>query len=314
MTLAFSIIAGLVLLFIGGDLLVRGAVAIAERMGIPVLVIGLTVVAFGTSAPELMVSVEAVLAGTDDVAIGNVVGSNIANILLIAAVTALVRPIAARTTPIYREATILVGASLLLILFSMNGFIEAAQGIILLVLLIAYLGHSYWLLRRGKAAFACDPENGIPSTRPMWRLIISVVGGLVGLLVGAEFLVDGAVDLARIVGVSEAAIGLTLVAVGTSLPELATCVAAAYRRHPEVAIGTVVGSNIFNILAITGVASLVGQLEVSPEFRTFDLWVLLGTAILFVPFLVFRLRLGRAIGVVFLCLYTAYTAVQFVNP
>ncbi|MHA1113641.1 MAG: calcium/sodium antiporter [Alphaproteobacteria bacterium] len=316
MTPAFLILAGLVLLFLCGDLLVRGAVAIAYRLRISPLVIGLTVVALGTSAPELVVSIEALLAGTDDIAVGNVIGSNIANILLILGIAAILRPLAAPEGGIYRDAAMLILASIVLWVVSTKGAVAAWEGAGMLALLATYLVYAYWTEARGAAGGASlyvrEAEESREDDRPLWRSLLYLAGSIIGLIVGGDLLVLGAIDLARTAGLSERVIGLTLVAVGTSLPELATCAAAALRRHGDVAVGTVIGSNIFNVLLVIGVVSLGGELTVAETFVRQDLWVMLGSVLVLLPFLVLRRPLGRAPGLAFLVAYAAYVGVQFV--
>jgi len=318
MTTAFLILAGLVLLFLCGDLLVRNAVAVAYRLRISPLVIGLTVVALGTSAPELVVSIEALLAGTSDIAVANVVGSNIANILLILGFAALMRPLETPAGGMSRDAGMLVLASVVFGAAATGGAVVAWEGAAMLALLAAYLIYAYWNETRGAGGSASlyvrEAEESREDDRPLWRGLLYLAGSITGLIVGGDLLVIGAVDLARAAGLSERVIGLTLVAAGTSLPELATCAAAALRRHGDVAIGTVIGSNIFNILLIVGIASIGGHLTVADAFIRQDLWVMLASVLVLLPFLIRRRPLGRLPGGAFLAAYAAYVGAQFLLP
>lgn len=292
---------GLAGLFAGGEFLVRGSVAMAQRYAISPLLIGLTVVGFGTSTPELLVSVDAAWRGLPDIALGNVVGSNIANILLIVGVSALVWPIAVSGATLRRDLAVMVAAALALLPFFFLGWLSRYAGALLVAGLATYLVVAY---RAGRA----QPE---PQAEEAPRLTagraLGLVGiGLVALIVGARLLVDGSVAIARDFGISEAFIGLTIVAVGTSLPELATSLIAALRRQSEIAIGNVVGSNIFNILGILGVTALVAPVPVAPRFFAFDLPVMIAASLALAAILLLRPRIGRALGFVLLFAYAAY--------
>ncbi len=304
---------GLTLLLIGGDVLVRGAVSLAESLSIPPLVIGLTVVAFGTSAPELVVSLNAVLAGVPKLAIGNIVGSNIANVLLVLGLPALIFPIACAEVGVRRDAMFMIGVSAAFIILCWTGEIRLWQGLIMVVMLAGYLIWSYRDARKksrnGNVDLDLD-EIG-PATQD-WRVAaMYIVGGFAGLIAGSELLVDGAVTIARGYKISDEVIGLTLVAIGTSLPELATSMIAAIRRHGEVAIGNVVGSNLFNILAIMGITAMVKPVPVPAQFLHFDLWIMLAAAVAIAPFALRCRPIGRITGVVFLFAYLAYLLTLF---
>ena len=296
---------GLVLLVFGGDALVKGAVNLSLRLGIPALIVGLTVVAFGTSAPELLVSIQAALAGQPGIALGNVVGSNIANILLILGIPALITTIHSSTSDTTRSYWVMIATTLLLIGLSMGGVLTWWHGVILLAALALMLGDNIRLARAHQAANEADLE-GVDDHMAMWKIIAFIVLGLIGLGIGARLLVDGAVNIARVLGVSETVIGLTLVAIGTSLPELVTSIMAAIRKQADVAMGNVIGSNIFNILSILGITTLIAPLSVDPSFLRFDYWVMLGVAVLLVPFAVLKRDITRWVGVVFVGLYVAY--------
>lgn len=292
---------GIVALFFGGEALVRGSVDIARRMAIPPLLIGLTVVGFGTSTPELLVSVDAALRGVPDIALGNVLGSNIANVLLIAGLSAMVWPIAVTGDTLRRDSAAMILASLVLIPLFATGQVGRPAGLVLLAGLIFYLVLAY--RQAGQAA----PEDA--DAKPPASLYISilwVIGGLVALMAGARFLVDGAVSIARDFGLSEAFIGLTIVAVGTSLPELATSLIAAFRKQSEIAIGNIIGSNIFNILGILGVTALISPIPVASRFLSFDLPVVIAAAAVLTGFLLLRPSIGRWAGFAMLVGYAAY--------
>ncbi len=297
----FYVFAGLVGLFLGGEALVRGSVGIARRMAIPPLLIGLTVVGFGTSTPELLVSVDAALRGVPDIAVGNIIGSNIANILLIVGVTSLVWPIVVTGATLRRDTAVMVAAVCALVPIFWMGEIGRLPGLALLAALVCYLTWAY--LKPGDS-----PAEDFDATPPTSVLVSAlwVIGGLVVLMFGARFLVDGAVSIARSFGASEAFIGLTIVAVGTSLPELATSVIAAFRRQSEIAIGNIVGSNIFNVLGILGVTALIAPIPVADRFLTFDLPITIAVSLILTALLLTRPVIGRGVGVAALFGYAAY--------
>ncbi|MBW4975100.1 calcium/sodium antiporter [Roseovarius mucosus] len=295
------LVAGLVGLFFGGEALVRGSVGIARRMAIPPLLIGLTVVGFGTSTPELLVSVDAAWRGVPDIALGNIVGSNIANILLIIGLSALVWPIKVMGATLRRDTAVMMVAALVLVPIFAMAQMGRPAGLVLVAGLVVYL---VWAYRQPGAMEAEDlgvpaPDSALVST--LW-----VIGGLVALMVGARFLVDGAVNIARGYGISEAFIGLTIVAVGTSLPELATSLIAAFRRQSEIAIGNIVGSNIFNVLGILGVTALIAPIPVASRFLTFDLPIMIAVSLILTALLLTRPVIGRGIGVAMLAGYVTY--------
>ncbi len=301
------IILGIVLLYFGGDLLVDNASSLARRWGVSSLVVGLTVVSLGTSAPELAASVAAALGGSPELALGNVVGSNVANIALILSVTALIYPLRTQPQVLRRELPVMIGAALLLPLLLRDGTLSRAEGGLFLVLLGLYL----WTLLSRRAPAETESENlDDPGevTKSLWFGVLKILLGL-GLLVGgAQFLVSGATSVARGFGVPEFIIGLTLVAIGTSLPELAAAGIAAFRREPDIALGNVVGSNIFNVLFILGVTALVRPLQVDYRAVSLDLWLMIGLSFLLLPLLITGLRLGRREGGVLLTLYLGYVA------
>jgi cation:H+ antiporter len=295
------LIAGLIGLFFGGEALVRGSVGIARRMAIPPLLIGLTVVGFGTSTPELLVSLDAAWRGVPDIALGNVVGSNIANILLIIGLSALVWPIRVLGDTLRRDTAVMVAAALVLVPMFALGQMGRVSGLLLAGGLVVYLVMAY------RQAGDVGPEDaGLPAASPLVISVLWVIAGLVALIAGAKLLVDSAVVIARDFGISEAFIGLTIVAVGTSLPELATSLIAAFRRQSEIAIGNIVGSNIFNVLGILGVTALVAPIPVASRFLTFDLPVMIAVSVVLAALLLLRPVIGRGTGLVLLAGYAAY--------
>jgi len=309
------LLAGFVVLLVTADYLIRGAAAMARRWGIPKLLVGLTIVAFGTSAPELAVSVDAVLEGEPDVALANIVGSNIANVLLILGVPALIFGTIHTTTPgLRRNAVVAVAATFLVIglaWFGFNGYLIARDGLILLAVLAVYL---LWLYRDARKPGLQDPQiaeltdfDEMSSMPKSWsRIAVMILIGVIGLPVGAIMIVEGGIGLAEAAGVPPYILGLTLFALGTSLPELAASVISAARGHAEVAIGNVLGSNLFNILAVGGVASLVGPLPVPAEFFVVDFWVMLAATALLALLIFARARLTRLTGLLMLAAYGAY--------
>jgi len=294
------LLVGLAGLFLGGEALVRGAVGVARRLAIPPLLIGLTVVGFGTSTPELLVSVDAALRGAPDIAIGNIVGSNIGNILLIVGLSALVWPIRVMGGTLRRDITVMMGAALALVPLFWMGVMGRGAGAILVAGLFAYLVWAYRQPGDGVSA-----ETPVPLA-PLWMSLLWVAAGLGALMLGARFLVDGAVNIARGYGISEAFIGLTIVAVGTSLPELATSLVAAVRRQSEIAIGNIVGSNIFNVLGILGVTAVISPIPVAERFLTLDLPVMILVSALLSGLLLLRPQIGRGAGVLLLLGYISY--------
>jgi len=297
--------AGLAILVFSGDALVKGAVNLALRLGIPALVVGLTVVAFGTSAPELIVSVKAAIEGQAGIALGNVVGSNIVNVLLILGLPVLFTTIHSAAIDTRRSFAVMIGASALFIALCFAGPLSWWHGLVLLAGLALMIGDNLRIARAHRAAAEPDLE-GVQPGMGLGKQILFIVLGIIGLGIGADLLVDGAVNIARVLGISETVIGLTLVAIGTSLPELVTSIIAAVRRQADVALGNVIGSNTFNLLAIIGAAALFGDMEVPAQLLTFDLWVMLAVSLLLVPFVFFRRDMGRAVGVVFVAIYAAY--------
>jgi len=309
----FQVIAGLVILVGGAEVLVRGAVNLADRLGIPPIVVGMTVVAIGTSAPELVVSLEATMSGAPGLALGNLVGSNIANVLLILGATCAVKPIVEHSGSTRMDGLVLMGGSIIFAGFVLEGDLSTLAGIILLLAFFGFLGATYWRDTADPEAAAelvgeVEELRGDPKPLPM--AVGFVLIGLVGLIYGANLLVSGGTSIARTFGVSEEVIGLTLFALGTSLPELAASVVAALRGHPAVAIGNVVGSNLFNILGVGGVIASVATIPISPQIIQFDIWVMLLSTAVLLPILVWGWRVLRPVGYLLIATYIGYVWMQ----
>ncbi|MBA3909206.1 MAG: sodium:calcium antiporter [Rhodobacter sp.] len=264
---------GLAGLFLGGEFLVRGASAIARKFYLSPLLIGLTIVGFGTSAPEMLVSVEAAIDDKPGIAIGNVVGSNIANILLILGISALIAPLIIPGRKLWRDLGFMFLATAAIWLMLADGFVSRGEGFLLLAGLIAFLATAF-IAGSGHA-----PHADVPPVGPIWKSWAMTGAGLVLLVIGAGFLVDSATTIARDFGISEAVIGLTIVTMGTSLPELATSVIAAWRRHTEISVGNVVGSNIFNLFGILGVTAVIAPIPSDPRFAAIDMWWVAGSSV-----------------------------------
>lgn len=306
------VIVGLTLLLLAGDSLVKGAVNMALRLGVPALIVSLTIVAFGTSAPELFISVQAIWDGAPDLALGNVVGSNTANVLFVLGVPALLAVMHTSECDTRHSFLQMIGATILFIALAYRGVFDWIAGLVLLAALAAMLVHAARAARahrKGGAEDEIEDLEGADPDLPWAKIVLFLLLGLIGLPLGASLLVDGASNIARSLNISEAVIGLTLVAIGTSLPELATTVMAALRRQTDVALGNVIGSNMFNLLGIIGVASLVGPIPVAPQFFAFDFWVMLAASLALIPFVFLKQDLTRVWGVVLSGLYIAYLAV-----
>jgi cation:H+ antiporter len=304
---------GLLILLLAGDALVKGAVNLSLRVGIPALIVSLTIVAFGTSAPELLIAVNAVLEDKPGLALGNVIGSNTANVLLVLGIPALLTTLHTSGCKCLKTYLYMLGATVLFIAIAFTGEFNFVSGLILLAALAFVLTDAFRDARRHRRdnhVKAQDDEEadveGADPDMPWWQITVFLILGLIGLPLGAELLVENASMIARHYGVSDAVIGLTLVALGTSLPELATTVMAALRKQADVALGNVIGSNMFNLLAIIGITSLVGRIPVDPEFLRFDLWVMLGASLMLIPFVFFKFDIGKGWGIGLTALYLAY--------
>ncbi|MBT8143807.1 MAG: calcium/sodium antiporter [Gammaproteobacteria bacterium] len=304
------LVGGLVYLVLGGDLLVRGALAVARRTAIPPVIVGLTVVALGTSAPELVISVYSSLSGFTGVAIGNVVGSNIANVLLVLGAPALISPIRADAPGLRRQTGFMLAATVIFVGLAYNGTLAPLEGLLLLFLLFAAMVSVYVFGIEVPGADEVDEARqlqrvlGLPNNQV--TAIVFIVAGIVMLPLGADLTVDGAVAIAAVFGIPEVVIGSTIVALGTSLPELSTTLIAAFHRSSDIAIGNVIGSNALNILLVAGASAAIAPLPVPPSLLVIDVWILLATAALMLLFVMRRWPVGRAAGVVMLAGYVGY--------
>jgi cation:H+ antiporter len=322
LTLLF-LLGGLALLILGGDLLVRGSVRLAERLGLSPLIIGLTLVGFGTSAPEMMTSVQAALMGSPGIAVGNIVGSNIANLLLVLGMSALIFPMTVHSRALTRDGGFVVATALLFAIVGLTAGLSRPIGFAFLALLVGYMAYAYRqerALAGGDHTAAFDRAEAMeiadPALRPhaaqgsgpaAWLVPAAMAaGGFVAIVLGSRLLVTGAVDLARILGLGEEVIGLTVVAFGTSLPELVTSVMAALRRQADVALGNVLGSNIYNILGIGGLTALIAPTQVPTQIAHFDAPAVVAVSMLLFVFAWTGARLSRVEGAILLALYTGY--------
>ncbi len=306
---------GLLLLLLGGEIVVRGAVALAHRLNVSPLIVGLTIIGFGTSLPELVVCVNAATSGAPGLAVGNVVGSNIANTMLVLGCAALLAPIAVDPDGVRRDTIGMTIATIVFVGLGMTGGLLWIHGACLVIILVIYIFLTLWIDQQTGGAegehFRSEVKETGPPSLALPLASAFVVAGLAAVLGGAELLVGGATDLAQQFGVPNEIIGLTVVAVGTSLPELATGVVAAVRGHSEVCLGNVLGSNLFNLFGIAGVTALFAPLPFSDKLVSFDLWVLMGTAALLLPFIFTGRRISRLEGVALATLYVAYVTAQF---
>lgn len=301
------LISGTVLLYFGAELLVKGSSNLAMRCGVSALVAGLTIVAFGTSAPELVVSIKAALDGLGDIAVGNVIGSNIFNIAIILGLSALIHPMKVHLNVLKVDTPVMLASSVLLMAVLHDLYLSRVEGIFLFAGIIAYMTFTIITARRtGETKVDFPLEQLTPKKKVTPVLdIIFVIGGLCLLVLGSRFFVNGAVSLARAIGVSEAVIGLTIVAVGTSLPELATSIIASIKKEDDIAIGNIIGSNIFNILAILGTSSTITPLNASGVGQI-SLYFMLGTTVLLMPFMRTGFVLNRIEGLLLLIVYWGY--------
>lgn len=306
------LIVGIVVLLWAGDLMVRGAAALAVHWGVPSLIVGLTIVAFGTSAPELVVGVQSVIKGASELASGNVIGSNIANVLLALGAPALVMAIPTNMPGVARNAFVCLIATLVfMVLAFISNPLQVWQGAILFAGIMLYL---LWMFGLAKAG-AKDPileemtdidegKDGLPQSVAISGLFVLI--GIVGLVLGGQLIVNNSITIATFFKISETVIGLTIVAIGTSLPEVATVLVAAYRGHSEVAIGNVLGSNVFNIFAVMGASALAGEVIIKNELFYFDMWVMLAATVALLVFVLRRIPIGRMSGLVLLIGYALY--------
>ena len=315
--IALQLVGGVLLLLVGAEALVHGSVALARRLKVTPFLIGLTVVAYGTSAPELLVSLQAALRDAPAMAIGNVIGSNIANILLVLGTAAVIWQVDSDRRLLWRDLPALVMTGILFVVLVHQGQLVLWHGVLMLSLVGGLTVYAYFAERRHQSAagemYEKESEEVGRIPRSVFAEAMFIIGGLAAVTFGSGILIEGSVALARMAGISEATIGLTLLAVGSSLPELATAVIAAYRRHSEVALGNVLGSSIFNILGIMGVVSVITPMAVSPKFLQFDIWVMMG--VMTVPFFVTiaRIPMRWPVGLIFLGAYAAYVCLQFLQ-
>jgi cation:H+ antiporter len=304
-----EVVGGFILLLGGAELMVRGAVGLADRLGISKLVIGMTVIAFGTSAPELLVSLNAALAGSAGLAIGNVVGSNVANILLVLGVAGLIMPMATHSKSLKFDGVVLLIGTAAFMALSYRGVIDLIGAIVLLLLFAGFIYYSYWREQRGEGGLADEVDEFEAVPHSLGLAIGLLILGFAGLIGGAEFLVDGGVQIARSFGISEAVIGLTIIAFGTSLPELAASAVAAFRRHTDMALGNIVGSNIFNIVGIVGVVGAITPLEIPARVINMDIWIMAVATLLLMPYMIGgRHTFSRFEAFLFVLVYGAYIA------
>ena len=304
-------IVGTAILLTSGDFLVRAAISISIKLKISPMVVGLTVIAFGTSAPELLVGIQATWNGYGGLAIGNIIGSNIANVFLILGVPALILAIDNSDKELIKNYYFMLAAVSLFVLFLLFGEIGFWQGVLLIVFLILFLVQAIFYKTGSKESFGYEEIDTKKESLGKWRLIVFLVVGFVGLPLGAKILITSATNFAENYGVSEEVIGLTVVAVGTSLPELATAIAAAYRREANLLLGNVIGSNIFNILGIAGIASLIHPLQLTDKIELSSVGTLIASSIVLAPIIIWYVSITRIIGIIFLLMYAGYMLVLF---
>lgn len=306
---------GLVLLVFAGDYLVKGSVGLAENLGIPPLIIGLTIVAFGTSAPELFISLQSALAGSADIAVGNVIGSNIANVLLVMGLPALIAAIHADERGLSRNASIMAVFTVAFMWMISDGVLARLEATALFAGLLVFLGAQIFRARTIMAQGDDADIDDLPgdyhddvgdAPHSAGRIALYLIGGLIGLPVAAHMTVTGASSIATALGVSEAAIGLTIVAIGTSLPELATSFMAAWRKEADVALGNIIGSNIFNIAAIMGITGMILPLGIAEQMRNYDMWIMAVVSLLLVVICYAKITTGKLLGGAMLVAYVAY--------
>ncbi len=306
-------VVGLVILYFGAESLLTGSVRIARRMGVSPLVIGLTLVAFGTSAPELSLDVTASLRGSGALAYGDLVGSNIANIGLILGIGAMMRPLTVQARLLRAEVPIVIATSLIVWAVAIDGELSRQDGLILLAMFVLFLGYSLRTAKQESRAVKAEMSEAIPMTgKPLNDVLLSV-GGLVGLIIGAQLMVYAAVAIARYLGVSELMVGLTIVAIGTSFPELATSIVASRRGEADIVVGNVIGSNIFNMLFVLAIVALIRPVSIPAESLHVDVPVMTGLAALLVPIMLRGMVVSRAEGAFLVCCYVGFLAWQIVS-
>ncbi len=314
------IVAGLVILVFGGDYLVRGATGLALRLNVPPMLVGMTVVALGTSSPELVVTVQAALAGKPDIAIGNVIGSNISNIALILGITVIIFPIAIKKDSLRYDWVVMMAASIAFYVFALDGDISRLDGVLFLLSLALFIWYSFYRVRKKRKKKEAQDESlgvDIPHSGSQKKLgiyILYVALGIVGLIFGARWFLEGAETVARNFGVSDRVIAISLVAFGTSVPELAASVIAAFKKEQDISLGNIIGSNLFNILAILGITSLVHPIEVADEIMKSDIYWMLAISFIILPLGIIKYKLGRWQGFVLLSAYFAFMYLLLSTP
>lgn len=306
-TTVVILIIGLIVLIVGGDYLVRGSSSIALRLHLSPLVVGLTIVAFGTSAPELVISIQSALKGSPDLAMGNVIGSNICNLALVLGLTAVINPVRVQSNSIRVDWPMTMGSSILLFLVVRDQLLNAAEGIIFIITLLTYLFFTIRQSRKETLASMAEVDD-IPDTpsKQTWKDITFIAIGCIGLYFGSEWFVGSAKDLALSLGVEERVVGLTVVALGTSLPEMVTAAVASYKGQTDLALGNLMGSNIFNILSILGITAIIKDINIHIDILNKDIvWMLL-IALMILPLMVMRREVGRIDGLILLIVYSVY--------
>lgn len=302
-----SLIIGLVMLIGGAEYFVRGAVAIAAKLKVPTLIIGLTIVALGTSVPELVVSLKSALNGNAGISVGNVIGSNIANVLLVLGASALIFPVSCNGKAFYRDFSFLSMVTLVFAFFIVNGKLVNWNGWVMLAMLVLFILYNYHNSKED------DTEDEIPNqlvNKGWLNVVVIAIAGLVAIVYGADLLIYGAVEIAKYFGMSEEMIGLTIIAVGTSMPELATSCMAAFRKQNGIALGNVVGSNIWNIVFIMGATSAITDVKIADQFILFDMWVMLFSSFMLLPVMMFKNKITRSEGLFMIVSYGVYVYAQ----
>ena len=307
------IIAGLVILVFGGDYLVKGASGIALKFNMPSMLVGMTVVALGTSSPELVVSVRAALAGKPDISTGNVVGSNVANVCLILGITTIIFPVVIKKSVLKNDWVAMMLASILFYFFALNGEISRWEGILFVGLLAAFITFSFVKANRAaKDAIPGDLESG--KSKNIWILLLYIIFGTAGLVYGAKWFLEGAESIARNLGISDRVIAITLVAFGTSVPELAASIIAAIKKEHDIFLGNIIGSNLFNILAILGITSIIHPISVADEIIQSDVFWMLATSFILLPMGLLGKKLSRIDGSILFVTYLIYITILLFNP
>jgi cation:H+ antiporter len=306
--------ASLAVLVLAGNFLVKGAISIALKIHMSPMVVGLTIIAFGTSAPELFISINSALKGSPDIAMGNVVGSNICNLTLVLGIAAVISPMLVKPNFIKIDWPVAMGSGILLYLFSLNETLQTHEGIIFLVILIIYL---YLIIRKSRkdimAVMELEKELAKPKVlaQPLWKDLFFIIAGCAGLYFGSDWFVEAAIILAEGLGVSQRVIGISIVALGTSLPELVTAAIAAYRKQTDLALGNLIGSNIFNIFSILGITAIIKDIDVNIVIINYDFWWMLGITAVILPIMLIQKNINRIEGFFLLVVYIVYMFLLF---